>query len=74
MVLAACGIFKQVNHASDIHAGFVNANGGTLAYERFGSSKHEVVLLIAATGLAYVHVGAAMALFALPLWLYIAVH
>ncbi|WP_280640680.1 alpha/beta fold hydrolase [Hymenobacter volaticus] len=47
--LWACNTLKQPPPGTKIHAGLVNANGLTLAYERFGSPKNEAILLIAGT-------------------------
>lgn len=46
---ASCGTLKQGHRATSRQAGLVRANGIMLAYERFGSAKNEVILLIAGT-------------------------
>lgn len=47
--LCACGGLKHTNRAPQPQRGMVNANGITLAYERFGSPNKEAILLIAGT-------------------------
>jgi pimeloyl-ACP methyl ester carboxylesterase len=47
--LWSCSPLKPARRAPEIQAGRVNANGITLAYERFGSPKNAAILLIAGT-------------------------
>ena len=47
--LGACGPLKPTHRAPQVQAGRVNANGLTLAYERFGSPENATILLIAGT-------------------------
>ncbi|GAB3907738.1 alpha/beta hydrolase [Larkinella knui] len=47
--LSSCAILRHCRESSRPRTGLVNANGMTLAYERFGSSKNEAILLIAGT-------------------------
>ena len=47
--LWSCGPLKPTPRTPEMQAGLVNANGLTLAYERFGSPKNAAILLIAGT-------------------------
>jgi pimeloyl-ACP methyl ester carboxylesterase len=47
--LWSCGTLHQTRNPPAPQTGLVNANGLSLAYERFGSPKNEAILLIAGT-------------------------